>query len=182
MEEAEEQAGDDHQQQPEAPVVTPTQQNAQAHAERAQEQHDLGGAGDQELGEEGCDALHSAGLGDDGAKRLGGQRTADHEGGEDRDRVTPAQGDAERARRHRLAAHGAAEGEGGQHDADADEEDDRIEARNVSQHAAESGVVVYGVGGEGQREDRRADQAFGDGHGHNPSILSIQCINYTPYK
>ena len=117
---------------PEAPVVTPTEQGAQRHAGRAEEQHDLGGAGDQELGEERCDALHSAGLGDDGAKRLGGQRTADHEGGEDRDRVTAAQSDAERARRHRLAAHGAAEGEGGQHDADADEEDDRIEARNVS--------------------------------------------------
>src|SRR4030095_14396631 len=91
-------------------------------------------------------------------------------------------GAAERSRGGRRAAYSPAKGECGQHDADADEEDDRIEARNVSQRAAESGVVVDGVGGEGQRKDRRADQAFGDGHSHNPSILSIQCISYTPYK
>ena len=91
-------------------------------------------------------------------------------------------GDAERPGRRRLAAYCAAEGEGGQHDTDADEEDDRIEARNVSQHAAKSGVVVGGIGGKGQGEDRRAGQAFGDGHGRNPWLLSIRCINYTPYK
>ncbi len=63
MEEPEEQARDDDEQQSEAPVVTSAEQGTQRHAGRAEEQHDLGRAGDQELGEERRDALHAAGLG-----------------------------------------------------------------------------------------------------------------------
>ncbi len=116
------------------------------------------------------------GWADDGAKRLGGQRTADRQGGKHRERIAPAQRNAERAGRRRLAAHGAAERERRQDDADADEEDDRIEARNVARRAAQGAVVVEGVGGEGQGEDRRAAKTQRDVHGCNPSICYLNNV------